>query len=518
MVPELLPGGGPLNGRRWAGQQLLKVWIELASGSEIPLLAVNPSIVTEVENLLRSWGVSPSLRCQDLLTTHLVEECGGLFVPDPSIGLWSLWRDAFSTPTSFSLVGQIHTLCTVGAITRLEELTSENIFNWDSLICSSTAGKSVVEDILSQREERLASRARVSVHALREHRPQLPVIPLPMPLENIQANMPSKHESRKALGIENESEVLVWLGRITLYTKADPAPIYRSLDRIARSRGSIITLIEVGPDDGDSQAKSFDCLRAECSSIRFIRLGSSSPVTEFQKYQALSAADIGISLVDNLQETFGQSVVELLAAGLPVVCSNWDGYRDLVSDGIHGFLVPSRWASVACDASIPIGWQHRVGAISYGEAAGALAQLVQLDLEAFEVAITTLLNYPVLRHAMGKQASIWALNNFDINVVAQQYQDLSIELNSRRRFASREWSQHQRPPLSVDPVTCFSSFPSDVSACTIADNCTPRQISDNLKLHRQQLWNMLEQALPVHKHAALVQCLETKHGLRSFRE
>ena len=42
MVPDLLPGGSPLNGRRWAGQQLLKLWLSLAADQELPLLVADP--------------------------------------------------------------------------------------------------------------------------------------------------------------------------------------------------------------------------------------------------------------------------------------------------------------------------------------------------------------------------------------------------------------------------------------------------------------------------------------------
>ena len=41
-----------------------------------------------------------------------------------------------------------------------------------------------------------------------------------------------------------------------------------------------------------------------------------------------------MSLADNIQETFGLTPVEAMAAGLPCVMSDWDGYRDTVRDGV----------------------------------------------------------------------------------------------------------------------------------------------------------------------------------------
>jgi hypothetical protein len=67
-------------------------------------------------------------------------------------------------------------------------------------------------------------------------------------------------------------------------------------------------------------------------------------------------ADAFLSLSDNLQETFGLTVVEALAAGLPVVASDWDGYKTLVKDGHTGFLVPTRMlaADPAWEAALAI--------------------------------------------------------------------------------------------------------------------------------------------------------------------
>ena len=50
-----------------------------------------------------------------------------------------------------------------------------------------------------------------------------------------------------------------------------------------------------------------------------------------------SAADIFVSLVDNIQETFGLAPLEAMAAGLPTVVSDWDGFRDQCGMGWMDF-------------------------------------------------------------------------------------------------------------------------------------------------------------------------------------
>ena len=519
MVPDLLPGGGPLNGRRWAGQQLLQLWLSLAKGREIPLLVPNTTITDQVQDLFRSWGALNSCLPIPLssATSQLISY-GSLLVPDPSIGLWSLWRDSHAAPASFSLIGQIHTLCTTGAMIRLEELTSENVFDWDALICSSTAGHDVVESVLAQREERQSRRAGVAVQSLRQHRPQLPVIPLPMPVEEIQSSMPDQAAARAALGLELDVDVVLWLGRLTLLSKADLAPTYRMLDGLAQQRERPIVLLELGPDDSPESAAALSQLRGCFNYLKFHRLGEAEPVSEAVKRQALAAADLGVSLVDNLQETFGQSVVEMMAAGLPVVVSDWDGYRDLVQNGCHGFRIESRWAEVASSLSLKIGWNHRVGLHSYPAIAGSLAQLVQLNLDEARDCISTLLEHVHLRRQMGAVAARWARERFDRAVVADQYRELVTELGKRRSHASSQWHQRSRPPLPLDPVGCFKPFFTSRSKERFEIEL--ETVSPLLKqaLHDQRLplWQLLSSHLSPEQHGLLKLALEQKHGVKLF--
>ena len=44
--------------------------------------------------------------------------------------------------------------------------------------------------------------------------------------------------------------------------------------------------------------------------------------------------DIFVSLSDNIQETFGLTPLEGMASGLPVVATDWNGYRDYEPENV----------------------------------------------------------------------------------------------------------------------------------------------------------------------------------------
>ena len=57
--------------------------------------------------------------------------------------------------------------------------------------------------------------------------------------------------------------------------------------------------------------------------------------------QAWAAADIFVSLSDNIQETFGLTPIEAMAAGLPVVVTDWNGYQATrFAHGVDGYPRP----------------------------------------------------------------------------------------------------------------------------------------------------------------------------------
>ena len=509
---DLLPGGGVLNGRRWAGQTLLRCWAQASADRPMALAAADPAGLQPLLALLREAGLKGPLHGLGLLDPQALQPWGGLFLPDPSIGRWAQWRLP-AGPAAFSLIGQIHTLSTPAALSHLLDLATEPVEPWDALICSSTAGRDVVLAVLEDREQQLLARSGGSAAALQARRPQLPVIPLPLPVRQMRRDLPARQAARQALQIPESAAVLVWLGRLSSLTKLDIHPTYAVLQRVAARLDRPLVMVECGPDDTPQQAAEFEALRSLCPAVRFVRLGGQEAVEEAVKLQALAAADVALSLVDNTQETFGLAVAEAMAAGLPVVASEWNGYRDLVRHGCDGYLVPSRWAASAPLVSSALGWQQFTGLHSFPAIAGAMGQLVQLDGAAAEAALLTLLMDGDLRAAMGRSAQRRAEQQFDGPQVMAVYETLFAQLAERRAAApAQAWTPKPRP-VSLDPIRAFAGYASQPPAAIVAAQGNALQgLPAPLCAARSGLWQLLLQSVPETSRPQLIADLMRKHA------
>ena len=89
-----------------------------------------------------------------------------------------------------------------------------------------------------------------------------------------------------------------------------------------------------------------------------------------------------------------------MAAGIPVIVSDWDGYRHTVTDGLEGFRIPTL-APSRSQQGVDLSFRHDHGLLSYQDYVGAVAQHVAVDVEAAAVAIARLADNPSLRQRMG---------------------------------------------------------------------------------------------------------------------
>ena len=504
--PDFLPGHGDLNGRRFAANQLLRQWGEMAGANPVSLLGPSEANLDDYRQELSAAGHSGSVSAISLIDPSQILRHGALFTPDPALGLWSKWRWALGA-SSFSIIGQTHTLASKAAIDHLDALGTDALGPWDALICSSTAGASVAQQLLEARLDQLQQRFGFALKDTRQYCPKLPVIPLPIDVKGLQEKLPEQQQARKYLDIPDYAAVVLWIGRLSMLTKLDPWPQYQMLERLAKQLDEPLYLIELGQNDTPQQAEHFLQLRKLCPNVKFLQLGGDQPATEQDKYSALSAADVALSFVDNVQETFGLAVAEAMAAALPVVASDWDGYRDSIRNGIDGFLVSTNWVSSSDHASQGLGWLHQIGVMPYTAFAGALAQLVHVDMEAALASILLLLKDPLLRKKMGSAAAIRAKQRFQRSVISSQYRALFELLAYERQRAEEDTASMKQIWRAVDPVCLFRHF-ATASVPSSGGNVVPPPA---VQQGRRGIWEFLLMATPAEYHKQLQSDYFAKH-------
>ena len=280
------------------------------------------------------------------------------------------------------------------------------------------------------------------------------MIPLGVHSQDFSLSKSTILNARRQLDVGSDEVVVLFLGRLSFHGKAHPLAMYQALEQAALSSGRKVTLVECGWFANDAIRKSFSAAASyACPSVRSIILDGRDPKV---RTLAWACADIFCSLTDNIQETFGITPIEAMAAGMPVVVSDWDGYRDTVRHGIDGFCIPTRMPPPGYGSEFAL--RHDLSIDTYDMYCGYTSSLVSLDLQAATQAFIDLISSRELRRTMGENGRQRVAESFDWNVIIPRYESLWAELNSRR---VSEASSHTYALASrLDPFYSFASYPS----------------------------------------------------------
>ena len=474
-------------GRQSAGASFLDAYLNYSGNSHHSLViphkaeaewfhkqasAVHAHVRTEAVSMDR-WGDAAS-------------STGAFHLPDPGINHWA-WKRMPWGDGAFSLIGIVHTLCSYDVQNALGQYTSAPVRPWDALICTSQCARSVVEGFLERQEDWLRRRN----EACRFERPQLPVIPLGIhtdrwapPLNKTAAC----RESRAQLGIRPEAQVVLLAGRLDLLTKFQPAPLIQSLAALQQTSHPELEVLFYGEAP---TAKMLDLWKETCSELAPSLVIHWIPGRAFELSERVRwAADVFVSLSDNPQETFGITPLEAMAAELPCLVSDWDGYRESVvqpgeSGEATGLRVTTRLVE-GLGAEEARQLLHE--STDYTKAVGRIAQGIAVDLEQFKEHLSTLLNSPGLRAAMGAAGRRRVRELYNWQRVIEQWKELVVDLASRRQHAMTRGLQTppQLPPWMPDTSTGFGCFASEV----IPASWTPTP--PDTELERQYLSNRFQ--------------------------
>lgn len=477
----LLPGDAfdtghhQVMGRRVAGRGFAEAMAAcLRHGEQLELIAFSRGDLQQLAQLLQPrLPAGANLLLRMGLSPDQLQRSGVLHLPDPGLPRWSLLRSTCA-PHAFSLTGVIHTLCSVGVLQALEQLYSAPLHSWDALICTSRAGQHVVEQAIEGVRERLSCRLGVSLP--KAPGPQLPVIPLgidPAPLcppaPDRQSRRQWRLQARQALGLPADAYVVLFVGRLSFHSKAHPLVLYRALERLACEQRGVV-LLECGHLFNAAIASAFDELAAQMTHLQVCRVGGLEPASEEQKRLCLAAADVFCSPADNLQETFGLSLLEAMAAELPVIASDWNGYRDLVEHEVTGALVPTRASFPAPGLIDPLERDYRLGLVDYDTMIGLRSLAVEVDADALWATLRHWRQQPELRSQYGLAGARRLAERFSWAVVADQYRSLWMELSARRK-AEQVQAPAAPPQAGVTPYgTLFGHYPSQLEPAQL-DPC-----------------------------------------------
>src|SRR5215472_9284247 len=289
-------------------------------------------------------GCRPMARRCRLPGSHLPSRSVSKSQAACSIRRWGVdelaWRRRRHDQHGYSAVGITHTIVSGAVMEVIANWLIAPVQPWDAVICTSKAVRDAVDTVIEANiaylEARLGGPVRPSL-------PQLPIIPLGVDCNAYQPSAGVRAEWRRRLGIADQDVAVLFLGRLSFHGKAHPLPMYRGLQQALAQKplpqGARLHLIQAGWFANDAIERAFrDGAKLHCPDVGCHFLGGRQPDVRNRIWHA---ADIYTSLSDNLQETFGLSPIEGMAAGLPAVVSDWDGYRDTVRDGIDGFRVPT---------------------------------------------------------------------------------------------------------------------------------------------------------------------------------
>jgi len=450
--------GERLLGRHSAGEGFLKSLVQYGTGESLYCYTENKAAFNEFCDRIQPWLQIPrKVRWIPTTEPNLLSHAGTLYRPDPTLSDL-VWGRRFSDQKAYSVCGVTHTIATKFVMETIGNLLIVPVQPWDALICTSVAVKTAVNVILENWAEYLAERT----GGKPETSIKLPIIPLgvdssifPQGEEAINV----RKQQRQMLGIKDNDIVVLFVGRLTFSAKAHPVPMYIALEKAAKKTNKKIHLIQAGWIEDPREEPEFkSSAQAFCPTVNHIFVDGRKPEVRFNIW---SAADIFISLSDNIQESFGLTPIEAMANGLPAIVSDWNGYKESVRHEIDGFRIPT--VSPPINSCLDLTINYLDGSLNWPTYMGHTSLTTVVNIDACAEALSKLIASDELRRRMGENGRQRVKEIYDWKVVIAAYEQLWKELAEIRATASEfvPLKSGMSPyPLCDDPFRSLSHYPT----------------------------------------------------------
>lgn len=314
----------------------------------------------------------------------------------------------------------------------------------DGIIATSTAGQAVVRDIFA------GLRQGLGLHDM----PEPLVARIPLGVDTAELVLPdpqARATARQSLDLGEDQVAILVLGRVQHHSKMDLVPLFRAFQRLFADglpREDVRLVVAGWADEDDDFPNTLRVLAANLGLQLTLELRPDND----RKLELLAAADVFCSPSDNPQETFGLTLLEAGACGLPVVASDYDGYRDLIAHGETGLLVPTMGAANTrdIDAFAPLVFDNQSHLL--------LAQRTAVSVPALAESLGRLIAGPELRQTMGRAARQRVETHFSWPGVIQSHLELWEKM--WQSPVDEKIVREAVHPLHMNYAQAFASYPS----------------------------------------------------------
>jgi glycosyltransferase involved in cell wall biosynthesis len=451
-------GPAGLMGRQVAGKEFLDAYLAHGRWAALTAVARSRDRAGPLVQIARDHpsGRTRRRRIKVVEEARFADEFGGpapparaFYFPQPPDARFA-WQRHAAAPGCVALSGVTHTLSSAGAVAGLCELVHAPFEPYDALICTSRAVVNMVRAVTDSYAAYLKDRFGGNPSL----RPRLERIPLGVNPDKFRPPTPGgRAAARRQFNLADDEVVVLCVGRLSHHAKAHPYPVFHAAGEAARRTGRKVHLLMAGWAANAHIAGAFRAgAGAFVPPARVSFVDGQDPKVRAGVWPA---ADIAISLPDNIQETFGLVVVEGMAAGLPVVGSDWDGYKDLIADGETGYLVPTRMVRGAA-----AGTTGRLlsGAVNYDYFLAECCQTVAVDPGAAAGAVARLVADDALRARMGAAGRERVLAHFTWERVIRAYEELWLD--QERELAKATPAAPAGPVRYPPPDVSFAGYPT----------------------------------------------------------
>ena len=450
------PKAKGINGRRMAGESLLRGFFRNADVPEYVCATHSNGDFEAFKAVAEDEGVSKPTRFVRLDDMGKMNPVGTLLYSSPGIAP-ETWRRSTLGATRYSICGLTHTTCTKAVQQAFFDLRMAGQQEWDAVICTSRA----VQDSVFRQMDLIDDFIRQRFAGPPPRRPQLPIIPLGINTAEFARDEAAGAALRERLGVAREDILCVIVARLSINEKFDPLPLFLALDQAQKALGKTrLHLAMCGIFAGENSKKVTEQgAKALMPDVPLYLLDGASAE---ERRATLSGGDMFLFPIDNIQETFGLAPVEGMAAGLPVVATDWDGLRDTVTDDV-GILVPTQMLKGELMTSTT--QRYLGGTDNYQQYLSQISAITRVHVGKMAKAIETLARDPALRARLGAAGLRRATTQFDWAQVVPRMQALWADLARIRKAANP--SKHPATPAWMIPVLpapghVFARYPTSL--------------------------------------------------------